>query len=129
MSDRLSDHDLTELVECAASGAINSAAGHRGTPDWAALDAGAKNRVREAALPFIFHGTKALAGLGYRKPRTITTPEELDALPENTVIRDAEPATMQFMGGKWWSVGSSLAWDADTIDFPAVVLYEPEPGQ
>ena len=60
------------------------------------------------------------------KPRTITTVEELDALAENTVIRDAEPATMQLMDGRWWSVGSGNPWDADMLDLPATVIYTPE---
>lgn len=70
---------------------------------------------------------EAILNEGYREPaRIITTVEELDALAENTVIRDAEHATMQFIDCKWWSVANSLPWPADAVDLPATVLHEPE---
>jgi hypothetical protein len=68
MSKRIDDHDLTEMVQAAASGSVNSRANLHGRPAWDDLPAGDKNAVRELALPFIFHGTKALHELGYRKP-------------------------------------------------------------
>lgn len=65
----------------------------------------------------------AIWAAGYRRPQQVTTVEELDALPENTVIRDSEPATMQLMDGKWWSVGSGNPWEVGMIDLPATVLH------
>jgi hypothetical protein len=86
MNARVTDHDLSDLVEHAAKGAVNSAASIHGGPLWEALEASSKNNVREAALPFIFHGTQALEEIGYRKPRVVTTVKELDALPIGSVV-------------------------------------------
>ena len=84
--NRLPDYALEVLTNAAAEGTVNARASHAGTPAWDELTPGQKNGVRESALPFIFHGTKALATLGYRKPRTITTIEEVDSLPAGSVV-------------------------------------------
>ena len=83
---RLPDHALEVLTNAAAVGAVNARASHAGTPTWDELNPGQKNGIRESALPFIFHGTKALAGLGYRKPRTITTADEVRELRNGAVV-------------------------------------------
>jgi len=64
---------------------------------------------------------------GYRKPRTITTAEELDALPEGTQIVDqAERLTLEETSIQF------LEWvdrhgNACHVELPATVLYEPQP--
>lgn len=67
----MNDYDLTVIVESAASGAVDSRAALLGSKTWSDYDAMSKNGVREVALPFLFHGSKALADLGYRKPRVL----------------------------------------------------------
>jgi len=71
-----------------------------------------------------------LLAAGYRKPRTITTVEELDALPFETVIRDADRHVLE----RWGTTGE-LLWatmmvgkfiDRNDITLPATVLYTTE---
>ena len=115
------DYDLTVLVDAAAEGSTNSRANLTGSNRWDELDGRQKNLIREAALPFIYHGMKALEGLDYKKPRTITTPAEIDALPKDTLF------TSQY--------GQGLVMHPDFIGdkefapnvLPAVVYYEPTP--
>ena len=105
----LADHDLSVLVDAAAAGAVNSRAAHHGGPSWDDLDAGDKNDVREAALPFIFHGTKALEVLGYTKPRTVASSREIEELYEsdaNVVLMDEDGAIIQNLAGGWKSPSS-----------------------
>jgi hypothetical protein len=95
------------------------------------MDAMTQNNAREAALPFIFHGTKALAELGYRKPRIISSHEELDTLPQDAVVRDAEgfvfdrdriitpPHPL-----RWHPAGVAADVDSEVIELPATVLHE-----
>lgn len=71
----MDDHTLTMMVDAAAEGVVNSQAQWKGGPTWDELDAGQKNSVREAALPFIYHGTKVLASLGWSK-----APVDLESL-------------------------------------------------
>lgn len=71
----------------------------------------------EAAAPFL--------GL----PRTITTVEELDALPMDAVIRDAD----EYVWERWSLLAKNTNWRCagapdltdDEIALPAVVLWEP----
>lgn len=128
----LNDHELTVLVEAAASGAYNSSAAHRGGPAWEELEAGTKNNVREAALPFIFHGSKALEELGFQRPRTVVTIEELDALPARSAILDQNGTPWVGDGDKvepWASVcedpyGGPIWKNIRDIDLPATVLHK-----
>lgn len=71
-----------------------------------------------------------LAEFGYRRPRTITTPEELDALPIYSVVL-AEGVAYQHYG-HWEPGGDDIRWSAEghwwvtsQVDLPASVLYEP----
>jgi len=89
--------------------------------------------------PFDWHeatriATRLLAA-GYRKPRTITTVEELDALPGESVIRDASgiPYELDYTLGnpadKWWvATGMIERLENRHIELPATVLYAPEPS-
>lgn len=75
--------------------------------------------------------TEAIIAAGYRKPRTITTAEELDALPFETVIRDADEAVLERWGqmeeSGWVTVMVASFIPSDHIALPATVLYSPEP--
>jgi len=61
---------------------------------------------------------------GYRKPRTVNTVEELDALPNHVVIRDAEPCTMQLIDGYWYIPNVNERFLTRDIDLPAIVIHE-----
>jgi hypothetical protein len=129
VSNLLNDHELTVLVDRAAAGVINSQAAHQGGLTWDDLSAGRKNEVREKALPFIFHGTKALAELGWQRPRTITTEEELASLPDGAIVVSAW-ATYQLVGPpfhtkEWVTLGGPAAVN---VELPATLVYEPAAG-
>ncbi|MDF3309777.1 hypothetical protein P3H15_32685 [Rhodococcus sp. T2V] len=69
----------------------------------------------------------AVLAAGYRKPRTVTTAEELDALPFLTVIRDSDGAVHERLE---WDYGPALQWTRDGAQdlhpkLPATVLYTP----
>lgn len=118
MSERLTDHELTVCCEAAAEGVVNSRAGHAGTPTWDQLSAMEKNTVREQALPFIFHGTKALADLGYWKSPTITTAKELDDLlicDRNVVVMDDDGVILQNLAGGWAHPGGVRFMTSDLV--------------
>ena len=62
---------------------------------------------------------------GYRKPRTITTAEELDALPVGSVVLDADNVACQRMKlPELWESGGELI-TTKLIPLPATVLHEP----
>lgn len=71
----------------------------------------------------------AILAAGYRKPRTITTVEELDALPDGAVIVDADKnaytALKRADGTNWWNAALTYA-DGTAIALPATVLHEPK---
>lgn len=129
MSERLPDYDLEVLIDTAAEGAWNAKVAHAGGPQFAELERGRRNEIREAALPFIFHGTKALADLGYIKQRTITTIEELEKMPMRSVLAThlggifTKFYDMYIESENWEAKGSK---SINLGDLPATVLYEPE---
>lgn len=67
---------------------------------------------------------------GYRKPRTITTVEEIDALPVGSVVLDRDGAALQLTAWLGWVASNgttNIAAEELRADcFPAVVLYTPE---
>jgi len=71
-----------------------------------------------------------LIAAGYRKPRTITTVEELDALPEASVITDKSGGVWWKVGDGWWPHTSWPGWDGrpDAVlkHGPINLLYVPE---
>ncbi|MDF3308745.1 hypothetical protein P3H15_27380 [Rhodococcus sp. T2V] len=74
------------------------------------------------------HLADAILATGYRKPRTVTTIEELDALPLLTVIRDSDGSVHERLE---WDYGPALQWTSDGAEdmhpkLPATVLYTPE---
>ena len=70
-----------------------------------------------------------LIAAGYSKPRTITTVEELNALPFETVIRDAEGHVLERWGhdpaNVWVTVMVRAFIPRGDVALPATVLYEP----
>lgn len=72
--------------------------------------------------------TKPLERAGYRKPRTISTIAELDALPFESVIRDGDECILERWGdleeSGWVTVMVTSFVPRDQITLPATVLYE-----
>lgn len=68
----------------------------------------------------------AILAAGYRKPRTITTPEELDALADRTVVRTAAGSIVNIVGDRAYIFGYESSAPRRTLGLPATVLYEPE---
>ena len=71
---------------------------------------------------------------GYRKPRTITTAEELDALLNGSVVLSTQytgQSGQQISFQRWydgdWHRGARSASTHPDNFLPVVVLYEPEP--
>ncbi|MDJ0322137.1 hypothetical protein [Pseudarthrobacter sp. PS3-L1] len=76
----------------------------------------------------------ALIEAGYRKPRIITTVEELEALKPDAVVRSFMEViyerTFSFRTPNkpyWQSPGNELPTASSRISLPATVLYEPTP--
>lgn len=65
----------------------------------------------------------AILAAGYRKPRTITTVEELDALPDDSVVLDEMDGPLIKVGS--WFHSPTDEMDSRSVIFPATVLYEP----
>jgi len=57
--------------------------------------------------------------------RTITTVEELDALPDEALVLDAHSVGCQKAMSGVWSAGAELI-TTELIALPATVLYEPK---
>jgi len=69
---------------------------------------------------------------GYQKRRTITTAEELDALPVGSVLIDRDHDICQRFRGGWRATihePNDDPWLTDSleVDLPATVLHEPQP--
>jgi len=65
----------------------------------------------------------AIYAAGYRKPRTITTAEELGALDTGSVVRDETGDVLKLTHRGWLSTDDE---DASYVVLPATVLYTPE---
>lgn len=78
----------------------------------------------------IFVEADAILAAGYKKPRTITTAEELDALPVGSVILDPIGLSLhknEFTG--WRASNGAKDITAEMLQreaLPATVLYTPE---
>jgi hypothetical protein len=68
----------------------------------------------------------AILAAGYRKPRTITTGTELEALPFLTLVRDTRGSVHERVE---WEYGPALQWVCDGRyrhpELPVTVLYNP----
>lgn len=71
-------------------------------------------------------GEEILAA-GYRKPRKVSTVEEVNALPKGTIILDSDPdALMKIEGGQWRSlIDPDEPFKSLYLSLPATVLHEP----
>lgn len=127
MNSTLNDHELTVLVEAAAEGATTSRANHGRGLQWASMGPMQKNAVREAALPFIYHGTKALADLGWERRRVIHTEEGRAALKDMTVVRSAAGTIANVFSGRAYFFGAEQDTPVDVLALPLVVLFEQSP--
>lgn len=66
---------------------------------------------------------------GYRKPRTITAAEELDALPDGVLILTEQGGYWESIkridGMNWWhEPGRSSVTRSEDLTLPATVLHE-----
>lgn len=70
----------------------------------------------------------SILAAGYSKPRTITTAEELDALPVGSVIlsNGGEDSAQKDDEGYWYLWGGDIGLVSEEIMLPATVLYTPE---
>lgn len=75
----------------------------------------------------------AIYAAGYRKPRTVTTVEELDALAEGSVVMgfdmDREQLVSAKQYGEWRQAGTDDGWQANGLIEnygELTVLHEPE---
>lgn len=59
-----------------------------------------------------------------REPRTVTTVEELLALPAMTVVRSAAGSIVNIVGGEAYFFGYETTAPATTLALPATVLHE-----
>ena len=65
----------------------------------------------------------AILAAGYRKPAVVTTAEELDALPHESVVLDCEGDAWQRTNAGWYIVTSGTVM-SNLIDYlPATVLH------
>ena len=70
----------------------------------------------------------AILAAGYRKPRTITTREELEALPQGSIVLDATGDVTRLRGGSWYTYETEpMTHTRMSRYLPATVLYEPTP--
>ena len=69
--------------------------------------------------------------MGLRKPRSVDSVEELAALPDESVIRDADTAVFEILEGTAWAtspwtgMGKDFGYDFDQVALPAHVLFAP----
>lgn len=75
------------------------------------------------------HIATALLAAGFRKPRTVTNVEELDALPNESLILDAQNRCREGLtsieGRNWWrTMGPAKVLASAEIQLPATVLHE-----
>jgi hypothetical protein len=74
----------------------------------------------------VFH--EALAAAGYRKPCTITTTEELDEMPEGSMVRTDTgfylKEALRHGISTWVTTNERWYFKTEDIALPATVLYE-----
>ena len=72
---------------------------------------------------YAFHIAEGLIESGYRKPRLITTPEELGALPRDSVVLSQTIAYQNCGDDTWTAIGRYF--HSSQISVPANVIHEP----
>jgi hypothetical protein len=65
---------------------------------------------------------------GYRKPQQVTTVEDLDALPDGSIIMDARRCCREGLrtmgsGNVWRAMGPAIVLRSKEIALPATVLH------
>lgn len=60
-----------------------------------------------------------------RKAHTVTTVEQLDALPADTIIRDDEGDAFQKDLVSWWEAGVEVRTWSEDVPLPARVVWLP----
>ena len=80
-------------------------------------------RLEGSQLAWAGFAAASLLRAGYRKPRQVTTVEELDALPAGTVIRDGDPLTCIKWGDGTWGTFAGGSCPTSRITLPATVLH------
>lgn len=77
---------------------------------------------------YCFNTADGLIAQGYRKPRMVTSLEDLEALPFEAVIRDAEGHVLERWGDAehvmWSTPGCKWFVPVTEIALPVTVLYE-----
>lgn len=64
---------------------------------------------------------------GYRKPRPVNTAEELEALPDGSVVRDSSGDVAEKRGGVWCAFETAPMTNHRLAKYtPIIVLHEPE---
>lgn len=97
--------------------------------DWDALE-----KSTHAGQTYCHHIADGLLAAGYRKPRTITTAEEVDALPVGSVVLDTDGFPSRKFAGGWRTMvaepdGSAwLSGHMEDPEFPVTVLHTPGPA-
>ena len=99
----------------------------------AALLADDWNPDRDPILTAMFRDyAQTILDAGWRPPaHTITTVEELDALPVGSIVRDVERAALneKWDDNMWAEVAYEYTFSSSIIHTPAIVIYEPEEGE
>lgn len=67
--------------------------------------------------------------LGYSRPRAVETIEELDALPEGSVVRHKHYGVMAKCGEDWHRPGDELGLSSYSLHPDATVLWVPEEAE
>ena len=87
---------------------------------------------RSPVKHFATKQAEKLLASGYRKPRTITTDEDLSAAPKGIVLRELDGLIWEKQGdgegGAFWvETGDEQEYEYTEISLPATVLWEPQP--
>lgn len=80
---------------------------------------------RHCGVEYLDDLTKPLERAGYSKPRQVTTPEALDALPDRTVVLTKAGSIVNIVGDRVYVFGYEASAPRRTLALPATVLYSP----
>lgn len=85
-------------------------------------------RLQGSQLAWAGFAAATIVRLGYRKPRTITTAEELDSLwMESVVFSPSTRTSYQNFGSSGWAAEGRF-YDSSQIELPASLLFDPRPA-
>jgi len=94
-----------------------------------------ESAIHDALHPFTPYSTVADAAIAaYQQARRIEAVEQLDALPDRTVVRSREGVIYQRfrdnnlsgLYGEWSTVGYEVPSDSGEVSLPALLLWTPE---